>query len=112
MASAASGSGSCGTTWSSHRRTARRPCSGIGRVQSPAGSHRLPAVAPRQRLSPASSLARPACPEPGGMPQRALVALQLLTGVTGLISALLLAAVPDGSVLHAGPVALAPQSFQ
>jgi hypothetical protein len=54
---------------------------------------------------------REAAPRNSGTPQRALVALELLTGVAGLIGGVLLAAVPDGSLLHADPAELARSPF-
>jgi hypothetical protein len=42
-----------------------------------------------------------------GMARRALVALELVTGATGLTGGVLLAAAPDGSLLRADPAALA-----
>ena len=43
--------------------------------------------------------------------RRALVALELVTGVTGLVGGALLAAAPDGSLLRADPAALAGSPF-
>jgi hypothetical protein len=54
---------------------------------------------------------REAAPRNSGTPQRALVALELLTGVAALIGGALLAAVPDGSLLHADPDELARSPF-
>jgi hypothetical protein len=56
-------------------------------------------------------LVRDAAPRNSCTPRRALVALELFTGVTGLIGGVLLAAVPDGSLLHADPVELAGSPF-
>jgi hypothetical protein len=52
-----------------------------------------------------------AAPRNPGNPRRALVALELLTGVAGLFGGLLLAAVPNGSLLHADPAALEGSPF-
>jgi hypothetical protein len=46
-----------------------------------------------------------------GMARRALVALELVTGATGLAGGVLLAAAPDGSLLRADPAALAGTPF-
>jgi hypothetical protein len=46
-----------------------------------------------------------------GMARRALVALELVTGATGLTGGVLLAAAPDGSLLRADPAALAGTPF-
>lgn len=54
---------------------------------------------------------RDVAPRNSGTPPRALVALELLTGVAGLIGGVLLAAVPNGSLLHADPAALADSPF-
>jgi hypothetical protein len=54
---------------------------------------------------------REAAPPNPGTPRRALVALELLTGVAGLVGGVLLAAVPDGSLLHTDPAALASSPF-
>ena len=43
------------------------------------------------------------------MNRRALVALELVTGVTGLAGGVLLAAAPNGSLLRADPATLAGQ---
>ena len=43
--------------------------------------------------------------------QRALVALELVTGVAGLVGGVLLAAAPDGSLLRADPATLAGSPF-
>jgi hypothetical protein len=43
--------------------------------------------------------------------RRALVALELVTGVTGLAGGVLLAAAPDGSLLRADPATLAGTPF-
>jgi hypothetical protein len=43
--------------------------------------------------------------------RRALVALELVTGVTGLVGGVLLAAAPDGSLLRADPATLAGSPF-
>jgi hypothetical protein len=43
--------------------------------------------------------------------RRALVGLELVTGATGLVGGVLLAAVPDGSLLRADPAALAGSPF-
>lgn len=43
--------------------------------------------------------------------RRALVALELVTGVTGLAGGVLLAAAPDGSLLRADPATLAGSPF-
>ena len=45
------------------------------------------------------------------MARRALVALELVTGVTGLVGGVLLAAAPDGSLLQADPATLADSPF-
>ena len=45
------------------------------------------------------------------MGQRALVTLELVTGAAGLAGGVLLAAVPDGSLLRADPAALAGTPF-
>jgi hypothetical protein len=42
---------------------------------------------------------------------RVLVALELVTGVTGLVGGVLLAAAPDGSLLRADPATLAGSPF-
>ena len=44
-------------------------------------------------------------------PRRTLVGLEMTTGVTGLAGGVLLAVVPDGSLLHANPNALAGTPF-
>jgi hypothetical protein len=46
-----------------------------------------------------------------GVARRALVALELVTGVTGLVGGVLLAAAPDGSLLRADPATLAGSPF-
>lgn len=46
-----------------------------------------------------------------GAARRALVALELVTGATGLAGGVLLAAVPDGALLHADPATLAGTPF-
>ena len=46
-----------------------------------------------------------------GMARRGLVALELATGVTGLVGGVLLAAAPDGSLLRADPATLAGSPF-
>ncbi len=46
-----------------------------------------------------------------GVARRALVALELVTGVTGLVGGVLLAAAPDGSSLRADPATLAGSPF-
>ena len=46
-----------------------------------------------------------------GVARRALVALELVTGVTGLVGGVLLAAAPDGSLLRADPATLAGTPF-
>jgi len=46
-----------------------------------------------------------------GVDRRALVALELVTGVTGLAGGVLLAAAPDGSLLRADPATLAGTPF-
>jgi hypothetical protein len=43
--------------------------------------------------------------------RRTLVALELMTGVTGLVGGALLAAAPDGSLLRADPATLAGSPF-
>jgi hypothetical protein len=54
---------------------------------------------------------REAAPRNSATPQRALIALELLTGVAGLIGGVLLAAAPNGSLLHADPAALEGSPF-
>ena len=49
-------------------------------------------------------------PRPGAV-RRVLVALELVTGVTGLAGGVLLAAAPDGSLLRADPAVLAGSPF-
>ncbi len=46
-----------------------------------------------------------------GVARRALVALELVTGVTGLVGGVLLMAAPDGSLLRADPATLAGSPF-
>jgi hypothetical protein len=46
-----------------------------------------------------------------GVARRALVGLELVTGVTGLVGGVLLAAAPDGSLLRADPATLAGSPF-
>jgi hypothetical protein len=46
-----------------------------------------------------------------GVAGRVLVALELVTGVTGLVGGVLLAAAPDGSLLRADPATLAGSPF-
>jgi hypothetical protein len=46
-----------------------------------------------------------------GVARRALVALELMTGVTGLVGGVLLAVAPDGSLLRADPATLAGSPF-
>jgi hypothetical protein len=46
-----------------------------------------------------------------GVARRVLVALELVTGVTGLVGGVLLAAAPDGSLLRADPATLAGSPF-
>jgi hypothetical protein len=46
-----------------------------------------------------------------GVARRALVALELVTGFTGLVGGVLLAAAPDGSLLRADPATLAGSPF-
>jgi hypothetical protein len=46
-----------------------------------------------------------------GVARRTLVALELMTGVTGLVGGVLLAAAPDGSLLRADPATLAGSPF-
>jgi hypothetical protein len=46
-----------------------------------------------------------------GAARRALVALELVTGFTGLVGGVLLAAAPDGSLLRADPATLAGSPF-
>ena len=52
----------------------------------------------------------PVLRRPGGE-RRALVTLELVTGVTGLAGGVLLAAAPDGSLLRADPATLAGTPF-
>ncbi len=47
----------------------------------------------------------------GEADRRALVALELITGVTGLAGGVLLAAAPDGSLLKADPATLTGSPF-
>jgi hypothetical protein len=46
-----------------------------------------------------------------GAARRVLVALELVTGVTGLVGGVLLAAAPDGSLLRADPAVLSGSPF-
>ena len=46
-----------------------------------------------------------------GVARRALVALELVTGVAGLVGGVLLTAAPDGSLLRADPATLAGSPF-
>jgi hypothetical protein len=46
-----------------------------------------------------------------GVPRRALVALELVTGATGLAGGVMLAVAPDGSLLRADPAELAGSPF-
>ena len=54
---------------------------------------------------------RPSAQRRSGVDQRALVALELVTGVTGLAGGVLLVAAPDGSLLRANPATLADTPF-
>ena len=54
---------------------------------------------------------RPSARPRSGVDRRALVALELVTGVTGLAGGVLLAAAPDGSLLRADPATLAGTPF-
>lgn len=54
---------------------------------------------------------RPSAWRRSGVNRRALVALELVTGVTGLAGGVLLAAAPDGSLLRADPATLAGTPF-
>jgi Domain of unknown function (DUF4389) len=55
--------------------------------------------------------ARPSALRRRGAARRALVTLELVTGATALASGVLLAAAPDGWLLHADPAALAGTPF-
>jgi hypothetical protein len=46
-----------------------------------------------------------------GVARQVLVALELVTGVAGLVGGVLLAAAPDGSLLRADPATLAGSPF-
>jgi hypothetical protein len=54
---------------------------------------------------------RPSAVRRPGEAGRALAALELVTGVTGLLGGVLLAAAPDGSLLRADPATLAGSPF-
>jgi hypothetical protein len=54
---------------------------------------------------------RSASRQRSGLAGRALVVLELVTGITGLAGGVLLAAAPDGSLLRAGPAVLAGTPF-
>jgi len=54
---------------------------------------------------------RPSARRRSGVNRRALVALELVTGVTGLAGGVLLAAAPNGSLLRADPATLAGTPF-
>ena len=54
---------------------------------------------------------RPSARPRSGVDRRALVALELVTGVTGLAGGVLLAAAPDGSLLRADSATLAGTPF-
>jgi hypothetical protein len=55
--------------------------------------------------------ARLPAPREAGAARRTLVTLELVTGATGLVGGVLLAAAPDGSLLRADPVTLAGTPF-
>jgi hypothetical protein len=54
---------------------------------------------------------RPSASRRCGLARRALITLELVTGVAGLAGGLLLAAAPDGSLLRADPAVLAGSPF-
>ena len=82
-----------------------RPLTALIRVMQ---GQSMSGVTPASGRGPAARL--PALRRSGGT-RRALVALELVTGVTGLAGGVLLAAAPDGSLLRADPATLVGTPF-
>ena len=79
--------------------------SGVTPASGRSRAARLPALSGRGRAARLPALRRP------GPARRALVALELVTGVAGLAGGVPLAAAPDGSLLRADPATLVGTPF-